>query len=511
MPAEWYCRIAGEDFGPLTAAQMRALAAEGRLSPGDAVRQGKSGVWVPAGSVKGLLDHPTDTPHPPVSPPPLTAPPPPITEHLSRQDMASGRSRPLLRAQPMEDEPAETPAAPPLAPTRKLSDVGIDLGAAQPATPSSASAKGWRSTGLDFLAEEQPIAPDGPKAAPSPPGSRPKDPAAPLRRWLLPSLVGVFALLLIVLFVVGRMQKGSTSGEPSGHAAAAKGPGGTRPAPGKPTGAGSKGPAPPGKASTVPPRDPSAPLWIDASRGPWTHGDVTVKIRSASIARARVVDVAKRIAESQDEYLLIAIELTNHSKTRKIEYTSWSLRGERPQLADDLGNKYLLQAAPAGGLFEGQQRNKSLYPEKSLEDLLVCEPPVPRAKWLRLQLPAGAFEEQGTGQFEIPMSMVRSEPPGGAKPAPQPSPAGEKAPPPKSGSAEEPKAKTGAGTRGKPWSPAPKEEGPAPKRSGSPESDFGIKAEEVAPSEPASAPPPPNPASPSPAKGPPPAPPIQKR
>ena len=49
---EWYCRISGEEQGPLTASQLRTMVVDGSLSPGDALRQGKSGAWVPAASVK---------------------------------------------------------------------------------------------------------------------------------------------------------------------------------------------------------------------------------------------------------------------------------------------------------------------------------------------------------------------------------------------------------------------------------------------------------------------------
>lgn len=55
MAADWYCRIAGAELGPLSSQQLRALAADGRLRPTDEVRQGPDGRWVQATRVKGLL------------------------------------------------------------------------------------------------------------------------------------------------------------------------------------------------------------------------------------------------------------------------------------------------------------------------------------------------------------------------------------------------------------------------------------------------------------------------
>ena len=55
MADPWYCMIAGAQTGPLSAAQLKALAVEGRLFPQDQVRQGTVGPWVVAGQVKGLF------------------------------------------------------------------------------------------------------------------------------------------------------------------------------------------------------------------------------------------------------------------------------------------------------------------------------------------------------------------------------------------------------------------------------------------------------------------------
>jgi hypothetical protein len=312
---------------------------------------------------------------------------------------------------------------------------------------------------------------------------------------LLPSLLGVLAILVVVLLAitsVGRYRAAGSS-EADSRGGKAKPADGAQPDKGGPPGAKrppavAKGaPGPPGAAPTI--------AWIDASREAWKCGDVTVKVPSVTIATATVLDATKRVSDTQDEFLLIRVELSNQSSTRKIEYSSWGVRGQEPQLVDDLKNKYALQKAPGGGIFEGQVRSKSIYPEKSLEDMLVFERPVGRAKFLRLQLPATAFEGQGTGYLEIPMSMVKSGlAPAGKTPA-EPAMAKSKGPPPKP---ETKGAIPGKGLpRGFAGAAAMGEGHPRP-QSGTPETDFGIKPEEAPPE-----------AAPPPKRGPPPQPPIK--
>jgi len=47
---EWYCRIMGTEFGPLTAEDLINIYRSGQLAPHDLVRHGADGQWFPAGS-----------------------------------------------------------------------------------------------------------------------------------------------------------------------------------------------------------------------------------------------------------------------------------------------------------------------------------------------------------------------------------------------------------------------------------------------------------------------------
>lgn len=59
MTTEWYCKIMGEEIGPLSLDELTAIARWGRLSRDDTVRSGASGTWVRAELVSGLFDRGT--------------------------------------------------------------------------------------------------------------------------------------------------------------------------------------------------------------------------------------------------------------------------------------------------------------------------------------------------------------------------------------------------------------------------------------------------------------------
>jgi hypothetical protein len=56
MASEWFCRIMGEEWGPMSARELLVVARRGRLTRNDVVRRGATGTWVRAEVVKGLFD-----------------------------------------------------------------------------------------------------------------------------------------------------------------------------------------------------------------------------------------------------------------------------------------------------------------------------------------------------------------------------------------------------------------------------------------------------------------------
>jgi len=58
MATDWFCRIMGEEWGPMSGRELVAVARFGRLTRDDVVRRGATGTWVRAEIVDGLYDAP---------------------------------------------------------------------------------------------------------------------------------------------------------------------------------------------------------------------------------------------------------------------------------------------------------------------------------------------------------------------------------------------------------------------------------------------------------------------
>ena len=56
MTLEWYCKIMGDEWGPMSAQELVAVARHGRLTRNDTVRKGPQGTWVRAERVRGLFE-----------------------------------------------------------------------------------------------------------------------------------------------------------------------------------------------------------------------------------------------------------------------------------------------------------------------------------------------------------------------------------------------------------------------------------------------------------------------
>jgi len=93
MATQWYVESGGKEHGPLSPAELRAMAEQGRITGSTRVRQGTDGAWVAAHRVKGLFDAPeSDRPTmllpgstPAAAVPPMPQPSPPVA---SRQPPA---------------------------------------------------------------------------------------------------------------------------------------------------------------------------------------------------------------------------------------------------------------------------------------------------------------------------------------------------------------------------------------------------------------------------------------
>ncbi|MEX0977894.1 MAG: DUF4339 domain-containing protein, partial [Pirellulales bacterium] len=114
MANEWYVQHGGKQYGPLTSANLKKLAAERKITPSTNVRLGTAGNWVPAARVQGLFaaasGAASGAAHAPpraVAPPPIEVSLPPLEAPPSGPPMAS----PLSRVPFGSVAPASRPAA----------------------------------------------------------------------------------------------------------------------------------------------------------------------------------------------------------------------------------------------------------------------------------------------------------------------------------------------------------------------------------------------------------------
>lgn len=100
MSTEWFVERKTGVSGPYTAAKLKALAEQGRVSPTDFIRRGIDGTAVPASRVKGLFDR--------VSEP--TQPSPPLPPPVARNVASQSPPRPMPQEPEIRLNSAEIPS-----------------------------------------------------------------------------------------------------------------------------------------------------------------------------------------------------------------------------------------------------------------------------------------------------------------------------------------------------------------------------------------------------------------
>ena len=153
-----------------------------------------------------------------------------------------------------------------------------------------------------------------------------------------------------------------------------------------------------------------------ANADPWDNATtvaeddtVRVEVVSAEIGRVK----SRSFGEdhlTEDNWLKIVVRIQNRTESKKFRYMSWCDSGDlrnRAKLTDDLDNKYSISYERD---IVGRTTIESVYPDKTITDLLVFEIPVDKAKFLKLALPKNKCEA-GDGEFllKIPMRLLARE------------------------------------------------------------------------------------------------------
>ena len=150
---------------------------------------------------------------------------------------------------------------------------------------------------------------------------------------------------------------------------------------------------------------PSAIEWIDA-KNPVQRGAAQVRVTRVVIGKVRLKSFSGE-GESQEPLCQITLRITNTDSARKIDYRGWQSNTfmSDSKLTDNVGNRYKSINFGFGDDIVGQVRSESIYPGKSVDDLLVFEVPIDAAKSLNLELPASNVGETGQIRFLISREM----------------------------------------------------------------------------------------------------------
>ncbi|HUT33277.1 MAG TPA: DUF6694 family lipoprotein [Planctomycetota bacterium] len=158
------------------------------------------------------------------------------------------------------------------------------------------------------------------------------------------------------------------------------------------------------------PEPPAEPSWEPPDKAV-RQGDLQVRVTKTVIGKVPLKDITSD-ATSVDDLLMVTLELTNMASTKIVEYYSWSgkfISADRDfaTLEDNFGNTYKridfgIGCRPIGAV----NRSESIYPNKSVNDVLVFQIPLDNATYLDLEMPAQNYGGQGMVRFRIPMGSV---------------------------------------------------------------------------------------------------------
>ncbi|AQT68888.1 hypothetical protein STSP2_02065 [Anaerohalosphaera lusitana] len=153
--------------------------------------------------------------------------------------------------------------------------------------------------------------------------------------------------------------------------------------------------------------------WVSA-KYPVRQGDMQLQVKGAVKGKVPLIDsFDESQGSSRDDLLAIYLELINGSQSKKIEYQSWqgqdiSFSRDYATLEDNFGNRYKRISFGFGTEIVGNAKSDSIYPGKSLIDVLVFELPVDTAEHLKLELPADNFGGEGMLRLQIPQDMIQN-------------------------------------------------------------------------------------------------------
>jgi hypothetical protein len=431
MANEWYIQHGGKQYGPLTSANLKKLAAERKITPSTNVRLGTAGNWVPAARVQGLFAAASPAAASPTAQAPLKSAPPPIGVSLPPLDVppaAPPMASPLARVPFGSVAPAprvaeaETSIAPLI-----IGAVGLIFGILALATfwlPMLGGPMGWTGIGVGGLGLLLGIV--GMVLSATQKGSG-----------LYLNVAGTSSAAVgLVLSVVLGVTFGmfTSAPKPPPMVVVQK--------PILPPPVEVRQEPPPELPKEPQPALPPEPVWTDAGQ-PIPQGPIQAAIESVGIENIRLEgnDLSTLRAGKPQPMLKIRVTITNMTKDKIVEVPGWpgggSLLGQGTDVSALLkGSKLLegteagktLDAASASGTLTDNVGNKypqtpslrvmgaaasiseykALRPESTVQRELVFDPPLPTIEYLRLELSPAGFGGTEPLRFQIPKSMINT-------------------------------------------------------------------------------------------------------
>lgn len=170
---------------------------------------------------------------------------------------------------------------------------------------------------------------------------------------------------------------------------------------------------PPAPTPATPPPAPKKPEveWASAE-SPVKQNDTQVQVKAVRVGKVPLKGrYGDGNGESKDVLLMIELEISNLSDTKKLEYRTWGGTamsfGTRTALTDNFDNRYKVVNFGFGNEVVGSVESASIYPGKSVRDVLVFEEPIGKVEHLNLELPASQFGGEGMLRIRIPASMIQ--------------------------------------------------------------------------------------------------------
>jgi hypothetical protein len=412
MAHQWYVQQGGKQYGPLTSANLKKLATEGKITQATSVRLGEAGTWTPASRVQGLFSAPATTPSPPpldgiappqraqVAAPPISPPPAPlVATPMARPSL--GSFGPAAKATP---EPTGS------MPAKILAAVALILGTLALATfwLPMFGAMGWIGIVVGGLGLILGIA--GMVLSAMHQGSG-------LYLGIAGTSSSVVGLVLSVVF-----------GVMFGMFSAAQVPPITISVP-KPI-------VPQPKVAAAPdepePVSEPEPVWTDISesieQGPIRASIVSAKIEQVRLESGDLSTMNRR--QKPQPMLKIRMAIENSTPDKIIDVPGWTGAGglvpkeleaaveaalgksgqgatATALLTDNAGNNY--RQTPLHMIFGAKivSQDQSLRPGKLTETELVFPPPLDAIEYLRLELPPSGFSGSEPLRFQIPKAAIQ--------------------------------------------------------------------------------------------------------